>query len=326
MNLTKRVGCVLSLFLITFFILNTASSPASAQDNYPRKPVIIIVPFGVGGSADIAARHLQPFLAEALGTSVIIQNKPGAAGRIGTAEVYRSRPDGYKLLAHHLPTIIMGQLLYNAPYDTRKFSQIYGWVSESMVIAVTSDSPYTSFADLLEASKQKQLTASVVGVGGSGHLQSILLKQVTGLDHRMIPFGSGGKAINALLGKNTDFGLTAGVSTQSHFDSGRVRVLAIHSDEPVAGYENVPTFKQLGYESMTLNMQLGLMGPPGMDNNIVDILCKSMKKAVSDPRFIEEARASGENLKPMNRPEWEAYITSVSNQVESLLPLIKAEM
>jgi tripartite-type tricarboxylate transporter receptor subunit TctC len=319
----------LTLGLILFLSLTLAGgiwgTPASAADKYPSKPVVITVPFGPSGTTGLSVTLLTPFLTEALGQRVVAVNKAGAGGRIGATEVYRTEPDGYTLLAHNLPTIILGQLVFNAKYDVRKFTQIYGWVKEPRVVAVHKDSPYKTFADLIKASKEKELSASVVGFGVTDHVQSVQLKKI-GLNHRIIPFGSGGKAVNALLGKNVDFTLPAAMSAKPHVDDGRIRVLAVTSAEPFSEFPGVPTLKSLGYENLVLYTTRGLMGPPGMDPKIVKILADAMDKAVNSSKFLEEAKKTGEPVEPMKTEEWKKVIDESFVEVEKIAADMKADM
>lgn len=296
-----------------------------AADKYPSKPVVIIVPFGPSGTTGLSVTKLTPYLSEVLGQRVVGVNKSGAGGRIGATEAYRAEPDGYTLLAHNLPTMILGQLVFNAKYDVRKFTQIYGWVKEARVVAVPKDAPYKTFADLMKASGEKELSAAVVGFGVTDHVLSVMLKK-NGLKHRIIPFGSGGKAVNALLGNNADFAMPAAISAKPHYDDGRIRVLAVTSAEPAPEYPGVPTLKQLGYPKMVLYTTRGLMGPPGMDPQIAKTLAEAMDKAVHNPEYLAEAKKSGEPVAPMNTEEWKKVIDESFAEVKEILPAMKADM
>lgn len=325
MNRNKKMVFGLSVFLVVIMVAGPWGVPASAADKYPSKPVVIIVPFGPSGTTGLSVTMLTPFLSEALGQRVVAVNKSGAGGRIGATEAYRAKADGYTLLAHNLPTIVLGQLVFNAKYDVRKFTQIYGWVKEPRVVAVQKDSAYKTFADLLKASKEKELSASVVGFGVTDHVQSVQLKKI-GLNHRVIPFGSGGKAVNALLGNNVDFSLPAAMSAKPHVDDGRIRILAVTSDEPFSEYPNVPTLKSLGHSNLVLYTTRGLMGPPGMDPSIAKTLADAMDKAVNDPRFLTEAKKTGEPVVPMKTEEWKKVIDDSFVEVEKITADMKADM
>jgi tripartite-type tricarboxylate transporter receptor subunit TctC len=321
----KKLTLGLILFLSLTLTGGIWGTPVSAADKYPSKPVVIIVPFGPSGTTGLSLTLLAPYLTEALGQRVVVVNKAGAGGRIGSTEVYRAEPDGYTLMAHNLPTIVLGQLVFNAKYDVRKFSQIYGWVKEPRVVAVLKDSPYKTFADLLKASKEKELSGSVVGFGVTDHVLSVQLKKI-GLNQRVIPFASGGKAVNALLGKNVDFTLPAAMSAKPHVDDGRIRLLAVSSDEPFSEFPGVPTLKSLGYKNLVLYTTRGLMGPPGMDPKIVKILADAMDKSINDPRFLEDAKKTGEPVVPMKTEEWKKVIDECFVEVEKIAADMKDDM
>ncbi len=322
----KKSTLGLSVLLTVSLVLAMWGSSDIAQAKYPTKPVTIIIPFSPGGSTDIAVRRLQPFLSKALGATVIAQNKKGAGGRIGATEAFRAKPDGYTLVAHNIPTIVMGELLFNPPYSAKKMVPIGAWISSPKIVVVHKDSPYKKFQDLVKASKQKELKVAIVGFGTTDHLVSVLLKENAGLKHRAIPFGSGGKAVKAVLGKHTEIATPTSVSGKPHFDAGRVRVLAVCSAEPIAGYEAIPTFKQLGYNPAGLSVETGLMGPPGMDENIAKILASALQKAVKDPKYLEMAKKADEPLKIMSREQWKARIEETFSIVRGYLSDLKADM
>lgn len=325
MIFNRKLGMGLSFFLLVILMVGIWGVSASAADKYPTRPVTIIVPFGPSGATGLSVNSLTPFLSEALGQRVVAVSKKGAGGRIGATEAYRAKPDGYTLLAHNLPTAILGQLVFNAKYDMKKFVQIYGWVKEPRVVAVHKDSPHKTFDDLMKAAKEKELTASVVGFGVTDHVLSVLLKEA-GLKHRIIPFGSGGKAVKALLGKNADFSMPAAISAKPHYDDGRIRVLAVTSEDRFSAYPGVPTLKELGYKNIVLYTTRGLMGPPGLDPAIAETIAKAMDKAVHNPEFLKAAKKSGAPIVPMNTREWKKVIDEGFAAVEKIAPAIKADM
>lgn len=320
LNKNKVLGLLPFLLVIIFF--GMWSTAAFAE--YPTKPITIIVPFGPSGATGLSVNRITPFLSEALGQKVIMVSKRGAGGRIGATEAFKAKPDGYTLLAHNLPTAILGQLVFNAKYDMNQFVQIYGWVKEPRVVAVHKDSPYQSFKELLAAGKQKELTAAVVGFGVTDHVQSVMLKKA-GLQHRIIPFGSGSKAVKALLGNNANFAMPAAISAKPHYDDGRIRVLAVTSGEPFYAYPGIPTLKQLGFD-IELYTTRGLMGPPGMDENVAKAIAAAMDKVVKDPGFLEMAKKSGEPVVSMNTAEWNKVIQKAFADVQKIVPDMKADM
>lgn len=313
------------IFGLTLVVVIFLAGGSAVAADYPKRPVTIIVPFGPSGTTGLSVNQIIPFLTKELGQRVVMVNKSGAGGRIGATEAYRAKPDGYTLLAHNLPTAILGQLVFNAKYDMRKFTQIYGWVKEPRVVAVHKDSPYKTFDELLQASKKNELSAAIVGFGVTDHVLSVEFKQI-GLKHRVIPFGSGGKAVKALLGKNADFAMPAAISAKPHYDDGRIRVLAVTSEGPIDAYPGVPSLKSLGYKDLVLYTTRGLMGPPGMDAGIVKILADAMDKVVHNPEYLAAAKKGGEPVEPMNTAEWKQLIEDGFVQIQKILPAMKADM
>jgi len=324
MKIIKEKRAVGGMFVFLAMVMFLCACPTASIAKYPTKPVSVIVPFGPSGSTGTSVNQIIPYLSKYLGQKVIMVNKGGAGGRIGATEAYKAKPDGYTLLAHNLPTAILGQLVFNAKYDMEKFVQIYGWIKEPILLAVHKDSPFKTFEELMTAGKKEEVSCAIVGFGATSHVLSVSLKQA-GLKHRIIPFGSGSKAVKALLGKNADFGLPAAISSKPHYDDGRIRVLAIASEEPFPTYPGITTFKQLGYD-IELSMYRGLMGPPGMDDGIVKILADAMEKALKDPEYLEMAKKSGEPVTPMDTATWKKVIQRSFVELKKLAPDMKADM
>lgn len=315
----------LILLLIVTMALIAFTAPITAG-NYPERPIRIIIPFGTGGAVDIAVRMLQPFLAEELGVSVVAENLAGAGGRIAANEFMRASDDGYTLMAQPLPTFILGQYLFDMAYSTWDFEPIYSWTSGSRVVAVHPRSDYHSIEDLIAASQRRTITGSGVGFGVTDHMQSILLKEIVGIDHRYIPFDSGAMSIQAVLGRHTDFAMPAAQAALPFLEEGSIRVLAIHAPERVEGYEDVPTFAELGFEGMELSVDIGLFGPGGMDVEKVKIIEAAMAKIVANPEFQRVAANADLDIVPLNTQEWIAHLETVENLVIELLPMMLADM
>lgn len=314
------------ILVVVISMLALSFSGIAFGSNYPERPIRIIVPFGPGGAVDIAVRLLQPYLQEALGASIVAENQAGAGGRIAANEFLRASSDGYTLMAQPLPTFILGHHLFDVPYTWDEFTPIFSWTSGSRVVAVHPNSPFETFEDLVNASKERQLSGSGVGFGVTDHMQSVLLKNVVGLEHRYIPFDSGAAAIQAVLGRHTDFSMPAAQAALPFMEEGSIRVLAIHAPERPEGFEDVPTFQELGYEGMELSVDIGLLGPKGMDPEKVKIIEEAFKKAVQNPDFLQAARNADLEVVPLNTEEWTAHLQHVESLVIDLLPTMLADM
>jgi tripartite-type tricarboxylate transporter receptor subunit TctC len=250
------------------------SAAASAQSNFPAKPVHVLVPYAAGGAVDILARTLGEAVSKPWGQSVVVDNRPGAGGVIASQALAASAPDGYTVMvvASGHPT---NPFLYpKLPYDTFKdFTPISLLASSPNILLVRADSPYKTLADVIAAAKAKpgSLSFGHAGIGTSQHLAGTLFKSMAKLDIEPIPYKGGAPAINDLLGGQIPLSFNNGPEAVGQLEAGTVRALAVTTAKRASFLPDVPSIAETvpGYDT---EVWWGLLGPRGMPPALVEKL------------------------------------------------------
>jgi tripartite-type tricarboxylate transporter receptor subunit TctC len=265
---------------------------AQAQTQpYPNKPVRIVVGFTVGGSTDILARLLAPKLAEALGTSVIIDNRPGANGTIGSDMLAKSAPDGYTIMMGEIGSLAMAPGLYpKLPYDpVRDFAPISVFARTPLLMTVRSDSPLKSLSDLIAKARSTPagLNYPSSGAGGPNHLAGELFSIQAKLKTTHVPYKGSAPATTSIASGETDFGLLTAVTINALVQADKLKVLAVASNQRLASMPTVPTMAEAGLPGFESEVWFMLVAPMGTPKPIVDRLNTEVTKVLRDPAIQE---------------------------------------
>lgn len=254
---------------------------------WPDKPVTLLVPFPPGGSTDLIARTLAAKLQEKLGGSFVVDNKAGATGTIGAAQVARSAPDGYTLLVSSLgPLVITPHLMSRAPYDALKdFDYITVAVQAPNVLVVPAASPLHSLADVLayEKANPGKMTFASSGNGSSDHLTAELFWQQTGTSGVHIPYKGGGPVMNDLLGNQVDASFMNINTAMPQIQGGKLRALAITSARRSPLLPKVPTLEESGIRDASVYSWQAVSGPKGMSVELKNRLQAAIAAVLNDP-------------------------------------------
>jgi tripartite-type tricarboxylate transporter receptor subunit TctC len=268
-------------------ILACAAFSMSAQaQSWPSRPITIIVPFPAGALSDAAARILQPKLSEALGQSIVIENRGGAGGVIGTAQVARAQPDGYTLLITvNAPVVMAPALQANYPFDPLKALTGAALLTETyLALVVRSESPIKSIADLVRIAKQKpgQLTFGSAGVGSAHQIAGGLLNTHAGISINHVPFQGGAPAVQALVGGHIDMSFATLPSVMPLVKEGRLRLVALAEPKRYAGLPDLPTISET-VPGVIATAWVGLFAPAGTPKDILERLFKIVDDAMRTP-------------------------------------------
>ena len=300
--------CVL---LVTALAAMAFSLVTVAQD-FPNRPVRIVVPWPPSGNVDITARTVAPALAEALGVQVIVDNRPGAGGTTGTAAVAKSAPDGYTLLLGSSGTVTNAPAVYkNITYDPVKDLTAIGPIqSVPMVLTAAPKTPVTNFAEFVAYAKSKpgQVSVASAGNGSSNHLAIELLMRQTGLKLIHIPYKGSGPAITDLLGSQVESMVDQMTASIGHIREGRMKALAVTSKMRSPMLPSVPTLGELGVANFEASTFTGIFGPAGMPQAVVDKLHAALKKALSVESVRERYRGMGVEIMDMTQADFSAYV------------------
>lgn len=272
--MTKKM-LIWTLLTMLFVLL---AGQASGQDNYPNKTITLVQPWPAGSPGDLATRVLADKFAEFLGQPVIVVNKPGASGAMGTRFVARSNPDGYTLIVASDTSFVSAPLLSkDAGYDLKDFRLLFNTSKMVMFVCVKGDSRWKTLDDLLTEAKKNpgKLQYSMMQLSGSDIAAQMLFK-AAGVKFTSLPFGSSPECLTALAGGNVDMSVAWGLGGLGQ--SGMIRPLATSNDSRLSRYPNVPTLKELGYDIKYKTLELGFAGPAGLPENVVSKLTDAWRK------------------------------------------------
>jgi tripartite-type tricarboxylate transporter receptor subunit TctC len=283
----------------------------NAQE-FPSKPVRIVVPWPPGGNVDITARTVQAALGDALGQQVLVENRPGAGGTTGSGQVAKSPPDGYTLLLGSSGTVTNAPAVYkNITYDPVKDLTAIGPIQTTpMVLTAALKTPVQSYTDLLQYVKTKGSPVSIAtaGNGSSNHLALELLMRQANLALLHVPYKGSGPAITDVLGGQVDGMVDQLSASIGHIREGRMKALAVTSRTRSAQLPNVPTLIELGVRDFEVGTFTGIFGPAGMPAPVVARLHAALKKALAVESVREKYRGMGVEVMDMTQPEFAAYV------------------
>lgn len=287
--------------------------PLQAQEAYPSRPITMIVPFPPGGVADITGRPTAHVMGKLLKQSVVVQNKGGAGGSVGTAQAARSAPDGYTILMA-LSSIsvlpVADRLQGRAPaYELDQFAPIALISADPTVLVVRADGPYKTLKDLVEAAKAKPGTINYgsSGVYGTLHVAMEIFADAAGIKLFHIPYQGGGPAVAALLGGQID-ALASGPSAAiGQIKGGKMRALAVWGDKRLASLPDVPSMKELGYDA-TFYIWSGLFAPAATPSPILMTLRDAVRRTAEDPEFKEAMAKVETPIAYLDAPAFKTFL------------------
>jgi tripartite-type tricarboxylate transporter receptor subunit TctC len=285
--------------------------PAIAQD-FPTRPVNILVPAPAGGPLDFGARVLASIAEKALGQPVVVNNKVGAAGQVAWTELARSKPDGYTIGYIIMPgtnTVIIDPER-QAIFNENSFVHIANQVLDPGVIWVRADSPYKSLKELLEAAKASPgaIRAATTGILSDDHLAILIAEEASpGSKFRIVHLEGAVGQLKEVMGGNVEVAFDNVASVTKPVKAGQARALAVMDKERSKYMPDIPTTGELGYPNVISASTRGIVGPKGIPEPIVKKLSEVLKKAMEDPEHIQKLEAQGLAMKPMIGPEFAAY-------------------
>jgi tripartite-type tricarboxylate transporter receptor subunit TctC len=281
--------------LLALATTSLAALPVFAQE-YPGRPIRLIIPSTPGGGTDFTGRQIATKLAEMNGWSVVPDNRPGAGTALGLAEAARAKPDGYELVIAQSDNVSLIPLLMKVAYDPIKdLTPIALCAVTPLVILVNEHSPYKTLADLLKAAKAQpgKLTYGTSGTGGGVHVAMELLQLTAGCKMQHVPYKGSSPALADLMGGHLDFAGSSISSAAGMIHSGKVRALAVTSAKRNASLPEVPAVAEFGYKDFNAVSFYGVMGPAGIPAAIVARLNADINKILQRPDVKTAFQAQG---------------------------------
>ena len=295
--------------MIRIFALLLFVTAVNAQE-FPSKPVRILVPWPPSGNVDITARTVAPAFGEALGQQVVVENRAGAAGAIGSAAVAKSPADGYTLLLGSSGTITAGPAVWkNQHYEPLKDFVAVGPIqSVPIVLTAAPKTPVSNYAEFLALAKSKQVSVASAGSGSSNHLAIELLSRMAGVPLLHVPYKGSGPAITDLLGSQVESMMDQLTASIGHIREGRIKPLAITSRSRSPLLPNVPTLDELGVKGYEASTFTGLFAPAGTPRAVLDKLYSSLRKALANDTVRERYRGMGVQIIDSSQAEFDAFV------------------
>ena len=294
-------------------LLSLAMGTAQAQGAFPAKPIRLVVGYTPGGATDIVARTLGGKLQEALGQTVIVENKPGAGSNIASDLVAKSAPDGYTLLLGSIATATNMVAYKNPGFDTlRDLAPITQCVSSPSLLAVHPSFPARTLAELIAVAKRNpgKYAFASSGNGGSPHLAGELFKLRAGVDLLHVPYKGAAPALTELLGGQVQMGFQTALSTVMYLQSGQLRPIAVAANRRLAQLPEVPTMAEAGLAEFEVSSWNGLFAPAKTPPAILARLHQASVKALALPEVRSKLLAQGAEPVGSTPEEFRAYIAA----------------
>lgn len=309
-------------------IFSAAANPLAAQD-YPNRPIRMVVPYGTGGITDITARIIAPRMSEVLGQQVVVENRPGGAAIPGFDLVAKARPDGYTVVLATTALAANPILFRKLPYDAEKdFAPVSLIVIVPTVLVVHPSVPARTVKELIALAKSRPGTLNYgsAGNGSDNHLTAEVFKHAAGIDALHIPYKGGGAVMVDLVAGQVAFVFAVLPTAYPYITSGKLRALAVSSLKRNAALPDVPTVSEAGIPGFNVNAWTGLLGPAGTPANVIGRLHDAAVKALQSPAVGERLKSLGAEPVGNTPAQMGAHLKTELNRWATLAREVKFEL
>ena len=314
-----------SIRLLVASLALCAVSLSQAQD-YPSKPITIIVPFAAGGPSDTIARLTAQTMGNVLKSQMIVENVGGAGGTIGAARLTQAKPDGYTVFIHHIGHATAPALYRKLGYDSIKDFEPIGLVNDgAMAVIARKDFPAANLKEMiayLKANKEK-INMANAGVGSASHLCGMLFQTALATDFTTVPYKGTGPAMNDLLGGQVDFMCDQTTNNASQIKAGKVKAYAITTAQRVPALPDLPTMSEAGMPDFTVTIWHAMYAPKGTPKPVIDKLSKALQEALKDANLKQRFADLGSEPVAQERATPEALRAHLKAEIDKWGPIIK---
>jgi tripartite-type tricarboxylate transporter receptor subunit TctC len=326
-SLRRSVAAWVTLSLVA--ALPLASAPVRAQDNYPSKAITIIAPLAPGSAADVFTREVAAEMAKALGQSVVVENKVGAGGNIGTVAIVRSPPDGYTVGQAGQGTMVVNHALYSKPgFDPIKDVAPIAMVANmSNVMVVSENSPYKSVQEVIDAIKKKPpgtFTYSSSGIGTSMHIAGVTFGNLSKTELLHVPYTGAPAAMAAIVAGDVDMGFFNVPAARGLIQGKKLRALAVTGIKRTPTMPDMPTLDELGLKGYDVGSWIAFIAPAGTPAPVIAKLNSTLDRVFAQPAFREKLTAAGYDLQPIPLGSPSALGQLIRDDLAKWTPIIKA--
>lgn len=312
---TKPSSTLSGLRTLAFGLATAATAlipvTASAADAWPNKPIRMVVPFAAGGNTDIVARLIAPEIEKGLNTTVVVENRPGAAGNIGAEHVSRAQPDGYTLLMGTIGTQAINYSIYNdLRFNADSFSPVTLVASVPNVLILAPNLKVNSVQELIEYGKANpgKLSFASSGAGSSIHLSGELFKVRTGVDMIHVPYKGSAQALTDIIGSQVDIMFDNLPVSLPHIKNGTIRALAVTSSKRSVNLPDLPTMEEAGVADFEAGSWFGLLAPAGTPEEHINRIDAAVQKALANPAMQQRIIDLGAEPMPKGPKEFDDFI------------------
>jgi tripartite-type tricarboxylate transporter receptor subunit TctC len=314
---------LVAAWLVAGLALLSATSAASAQQDWPNRPVQIVVPFAAGGSGDVLARLVAQYLTSSLKQQFVVENRPGGGGIIGTKQFLAQPADGYSIGMSSLSTMSLAPIINsNADYDPDSDFAHIAYIGGSPVVLAAN--PLTGVRTLAEFSSYanspgKFFTFASSGVGSDGQLWGELIASSTSVKAEHVPYKATAQALSDLVAGHVQFSTFTLSSTSPFLHAKSLNGIAVTAPERMSEFPELPTFKELGKPELVGTTWFALSGPLGMPKDIVNKLNRAVQMAIAAPEMQARFRRDGIIAQPMNADEFTKFVAAENIRWKSLI-------
>jgi tripartite-type tricarboxylate transporter receptor subunit TctC len=310
-NWKSKVGWML--------VFSIGAVPGSVSAAYPEKVISWIIPWSAGGRTDVAARIFAPALEKQLGKPVIVVNKPGAGGVVGSKEAAMAKPDGHTIMLTSI-SLILTQYTAPTPTHLKDYTLVCQLLTSPALAVVNSKSPWNSLRDFVEYGKASpgKIKNGASGTGTSDHIFAAAFQKAAGIKMTHVPYAGDAPAVAAVVGKHVDCNFAPMPSVKSFVDAGELKILGVGSDKRRPLYPNVPTWKEQGVD-ISISAFQGIYLPKNTPKEIVSILEKAFEKILKDPDVVSKIENVGIELEFLNQGEFAKVVDETDNTLRVLV-------
>jgi tripartite-type tricarboxylate transporter receptor subunit TctC len=315
-----------TIFGATLVAAAFAASVASAQQ-YPSRPISVIVPFSAGGPTDTVARSVADAMAKAMpGSTVVVENAAGAAGTIGVTKVARANPDGYTLLVFHIGMATTPALYRKLQYKPLEDFEYIGLINDvPMTMLVKNGFPAKNMKEMVDYVKKNadKVTLANAGVGSASHLCGLLFQSAINQELVTVPYKGTAPALADLMGGQVDILCDQTTNTTPQIKSGKVTALALTAPERIESLKELPTMGESGYPDFNVSIWHGLYAPKGTPKPVLDRLVSALQEALKDPGLNKRFADLGAQTATTERATPEALRKHLASEIDRWGPVIK---
>lgn len=314
------------------FMMATAAIAAPKilfAQGYPTRPVTMVVGFSPGGGTDVTARIVSTKMSSLLGQSIVVENKPGAAGSLAASQVERAAPDGYTILMNASGAYIHSILKSGYSYDPLAVSTPIAAVTKAPVVMIVSNSlPVNSVSDFVKLAREKEnrFTYGSDGVAGTIQLCGEYFSSLAGIKLLHVPFKGSGQSVVATVSGQVDANFPTLPSAMTMLRAGKVKALAVSGSERSKILPDIPTFEELGYKDFDFLCWFGLVGPKGVPEDVVRKLNGITQQALEDQAVRESIASQGMEPMPGTPKEWLDFMVKDAENIKRMAKLSNLQM